>query len=140
MPTSTFGGSVNSPVNTATTGALTGDGTTGSKLAVAVDGVSIDVNGSNQIEAIGLVGTAFPLANGAAIQTGTTANDTVLIQAYDVNGTTYRTFLTATAANVPTLTVSQPSGGILAIIPPTDDPHVVGAIWNNSGTLAISAG
>jgi hypothetical protein len=26
------------------------------------------------------------------------------------------------------------------IIPPTADPHVVGAVWNSSGTLAISAG
>lgn len=25
-------------------------------------------------------------------------------------------------------------------IPPTVNPHVVGAIWNNGGTLAISAG
>ncbi len=40
-------------VSTATAGALTGDGTSGNKLAVAVDGVSIDVNGSNQLEVIG---------------------------------------------------------------------------------------
>lgn len=32
------------------------------------------------------------------------------------------------------------SGASSVIIPPTADPHVSGAIWNNSGTLAISAG
>jgi hypothetical protein len=26
------------------------------------------------------------------------------------------------------------------IVPPTADPHVVGAVWNSSGTLTISAG
>lgn len=25
-------------------------------------------------------------------------------------------------------------------IPPTSDPHVTGAVWNNAGTLEISAG
>jgi hypothetical protein len=34
------------------------------------------------------------------------------------------------------LTISTPC----YIIPPTSDPHVVGALWNNSGTLTISAG
>lgn len=42
----------NPAVNTATTGALSGDGTSGSKLSVAVDGTTIDVNGSNQLEVI----------------------------------------------------------------------------------------
>ena len=30
--------------------------------------------------------------------------------------------------------------GGAALIFPTADPHVVGAVWNNSGTLTISAG
>lgn len=25
-------------------------------------------------------------------------------------------------------------------VPPTSDPHVVGAVWNSAGTLTISAG
>ena len=32
------------------------------------------------------------------------------------------------------------SGTANVIIIPTTNPHVVGAIWNNSGTLAVSAG
>ena len=32
------------------------------------------------------------------------------------------------------------SGTANVIVIPTADPHVVGAIWNNSGTLAVSAG
>lgn len=32
------------------------------------------------------------------------------------------------------------SGTANVIIIPTTDPEVVGAIWNNAGTLAISAG
>jgi hypothetical protein len=26
------------------------------------------------------------------------------------------------------------------VVPPTSDPHLAGAIWNNNGTLAVSAG
>jgi hypothetical protein len=50
------------------------------------------------------------------------------------------TFITLAAAATPVCTIAQPSGGTLALIPPTTDPHVVGAIWNNLGVLAISAG
>jgi len=32
------------------------------------------------------------------------------------------------------------SASVLLIIFPTADPHVVGAVWNNAGTLTISAG
>jgi hypothetical protein len=28
----------------------------------------------------------------------------------------------------------------LLFVPPTADPHIVGAVWNNAGVLAISAG
>jgi hypothetical protein len=65
-------------VSVATTGALTGDGTSGSKLAVAVDGATIDVSGSDQLEVIaapggvasasittaGLVGKTITVTNG----------------------------------------------------------------------------
>jgi hypothetical protein len=135
FPTITTGVTVAS----ATSGALTGDGSAGDKLSVAVDSTTVDVNGSNQVEAIGLLAD-WTVANGKALRTDTTTAHTAILQAYDVNGTTYRTFATLTNADVPSFTVSQPSGGILALIPPTADPHVVGAIWNNSGTLAISAG
>ncbi|RWB65399.1 hypothetical protein [Mesorhizobium sp.] len=34
--------------------------------------------------------------------------------------------------------VTVEAGG--AIILPTADPHVVGALWNNAGTITVSAG
>ncbi len=79
-------------------------------------------------------------SNGVAIKTDTTTAHTALIQAYDVDGAAYKTFVTLTNANVPTCNISQPAGAILAFVPPTADPHVVGALWNNAGTLTISAG
>jgi hypothetical protein len=42
-------------------------------------------------------------ANGASLQTGTTAADTFLLQAYDVDGTTYIPFATLTSNNTPTM-------------------------------------
>jgi len=48
-----------------------------------------------------------------------------------------------TATSVTTLSVSGNttlSGAANVIIIPTSDPGVAGAIWNNAGTLAISAG
>ncbi len=43
------------------------------------------------------------LANGGALRTGTTAADTALIRAYDVDGASYTTFATLTANNTPTM-------------------------------------
>jgi len=43
-------------------------------------------------------------------------------------------------------TLNVVSGGLIqlqagaALIFPTADPHVAGAVWNNAGTLTISAG
>ncbi len=47
------------------------------------------------------------LSNGSALRTGTTASDTVLLQAYDVDGTSYTTFGTLTAGNTPTFDLSS---------------------------------
>lgn len=87
-----------------------------------------------------LTATNVLIGNGKALQTDTTTAHTALVQAYDVDGAAYKTFATLTNGNTPSLNISQPSGGVLAFIPPASDPHVVGALWNNSGTLAISAG
>lgn len=140
MPTSTFAQVATvSTVETSATGAITGDGSSGSKLAVAVDGTTIDVTGGNALEAIGLKAD-WTVVNGKALRTDTTTAHTALIQAYDVNGTAYKTFVTLTNADVPSMNLSQPAGAILAIVIPDADPHVAGAIWNNTGTLAFSAG
>lgn len=66
MPNSGFPSQVTGvTVQTATNGALSGDGSSGNKLAVGVDGVTIQVNGSNQLEAISSGGAPpFTVANG----------------------------------------------------------------------------
>jgi len=45
--------------------------------------------------------SSVTFAAGGAIRTGTTATNTLLGQAYDVDGASYTTFFTATAANTP---------------------------------------
>ena len=57
---------------------------------------------SNGYLMVGLTGGVFP--TGAALKTGTTANDTLLLQAYDVDGAAYTTLLTLTAGNTPSMT------------------------------------
>lgn len=47
------------------------------------------------------------LSNAGALRTTTTDTQTALVQAYDVDGTAYVTFLQLTAGNTPTLTVSE---------------------------------
>ena len=44
--------------------------------------------------------------NGTAIRSGQSLNDTMLIQAYDVNGASYTTFVTLTSHNTPTMDLS----------------------------------
>ena len=80
------------------------------------------------------------LDDGIAIKTDQTNAHTALIQAYDVDGAAYLTFLTLLNGNTPSLTLAEPSGGSLLIKPPTADPHVAGALWNNSGLAVISSG
>ncbi len=50
--------------------------------------------------------TTLDLANGGALRTTTADTETLLIQAYDVDGTAYTTFGTLTAGNVPTFDLS----------------------------------
>ena len=47
------------------------------------------------------------LQTGGALRTGTSAADTALIQAYDVDGASYTTFATLTANNTPTMDLSD---------------------------------
>lgn len=78
------------------------------------------------------------LTTATGIKTTTATANTVVFQAYDVNGATYRTFGTLLSGDVPSFTLSQPAGGILAVLPPTADPGIAGALWSNSGALALS--
>lgn len=81
----------------------------------------------------------FVVSNGYAVKTDAVTAHTALFQAYDVNGATYRTFGTLTNADVPSFVISQPAGGALGIVFPTSDPMIIGAWWNNAGTLTVSA-
>lgn len=44
------------------------------------------------------------------------------------------------SGNLRTATLAQIFNKPAALILPTADPHVVGALWNNAGTITISAG
>jgi hypothetical protein len=80
MPTSSFPSNVTGvTVQTATSGALSGDGSSGNKLAVGVDGVTIDVNGSNQLE----VKSGFDLAVNSIV--GVSAQDTIVLPTATAN-------------------------------------------------------
>lgn len=110
-------------------GAILGSGTVGDPLLVNPDGTTIAI-----------AANALVVIRADLVAPDTTTAHTALLQAYDVNGTAYKTFATLTNADVPSCVLSQPSGGILGIVPPTADPHVIGAIWNNTGLIVISAG
>lgn len=81
---------------------------------------------STTTDITGDIGAAFPdgltltnavlttaLADGSSIKTTTTDTDNVLFQAYDVDGSAYKTFMTLTAGNTPSLSIAQPAGATL---------------------------
>ena len=102
--------------------------------------------------------TSITLANAGGVRTGTTAADTLLLQAYDVDGTAYTTFGTLTAGNTPTfnLAASTTVGGapIASLTDPNADailywrdsdgtvqPVTIGAgVSLTSGTIASTLG
>ncbi len=106
MPTSTFPGTVTGvTVETATNGALSGDGSSGNKLAVGVDGTTIEVNGSNQLEALGAAVAFKTIAvAGQSNIVADAADDTLTI----VAGTN---ITLTTNASTDTLTINAASGG-----------------------------
>lgn len=129
------GGDVVGP-NSSTIGRLAAfAGATGKLLEEQMDPVVTTLTAATSVTS-----PAFIAGNGGGFKPDTTTAHTAKISAYDVDGAAYADFVTLTNGNTPTCLVSQPAGGKLAFIPPTADPHVVGALWNNAGTLAISAG
>jgi hypothetical protein len=86
-------------------GDVSGPGSSTDNALVRFDGVNGDA-----IQEAGIIvddsdNLTFP--TGAALQTGTTATNTLLLQAYDVDGTAYVTFGTLTANNDPTFDLNQ---------------------------------
>lgn len=56
------------------------------------------------------------------------------------NATTGAITVTATFGTATSVSTISATGATNVIVIPTVDPAVAGAIWNNAGTLAISAG
>lgn len=55
------------------------------------------------------------LFNGTALKPDTSTGHTALLQAYDVDGTAYKTFATLTNGNTPDFTIAPPSGGTVTL-------------------------
>ena len=61
-------------------------------------------------------------------------------QTVSKDATTGAVTVTATFGTATSVTTISATGSTNVIVIPTVDPGVAGAIWNNAGTLAISAG
>lgn len=70
----------------------------GTNITTAAAAATVTVNLDAALT--GLTSTTF--STGGSVQTGTTATNTLLIQAYDVDGTAYVPFITLTAGDTPT--------------------------------------
>lgn len=71
------------------------------------------------------------VANGKAIKTDTTTAHTLVLKAYDVDGTAYKTFLTLTNGNTPSMAITAPSGGAITI-----DGASIGATTVGTGAFS----
>lgn len=84
----------------------------------------------------------FTLSNGLALKTDTVADHTGLIQAYDVDNATYKTFGTLTNGDTPSFALAAPSGGSLtidgAVIGGTTPAAVSGTTGTFSGNLSVT--
>lgn len=98
-------GDVNGPASSTDNAIARFDGTGGKTLQNS--GVTVD--DSNNVAGA----ASLTVATGAGVRTGTAATNTLLLQAYDVDGAAYTTFITLTANNTPTrdLSTSVTIGG-----------------------------
>ena len=82
----------------------------GAITAVSYGGITeanlLDLSASETITGATWTFNNIVLATGKALQTSTSAGNTAIIQAYDVDGTAYTTFATLTANNTPTMDLS----------------------------------
>lgn len=129
---------------TCTTSICKTDGTmtfgSGSTLT-ADSGSTVTLSGTTTLSGTNTFGaTTFSgdvtVATAKAIHPDTTTAHTMLLQAYDVDGTAYKTFGTFTNGNTPTYALSQPSGGTL-----TWDGGAIGGTTPAAGAFTtLSAG
>lgn len=73
----------------------------------AIPGANNDITSMTAVTGDISAPSSITFATGGAIRTGTTATNTLLGQAYDVDGASYTTFFTATAANTPTFDLAS---------------------------------
>lgn len=73
----------------------------GAAKGVQASGVTLD--DTDNMSAIG----SLQLVTGGALRTAQSAGNTLLVQAYDVDGTSFTTFITCTANNTPTCDLSS---------------------------------
>lgn len=86
------------------------------------------------LSATAITANSLTVASGGAFRTGVGAGNTALLQAYDVDGAAYTTFLTLTANNAPTCTLSNVTSST-AFNPTTNDGAALGtastAMWSD---------
>lgn len=68
--------------------------------------------------------TSGGITGAQTLKTGTTANDTLLLQAYDVDGAAYTTLLTLTAANAPYLQIGTSGTATLKVHGTSDHTYL----------------
>ena len=86
-----------------------------------------------------LVTNDISLTNGSAIRTRTTAGNTFLLQARDVDGAAYTTFITLTANNDPTCTLSNVTSST-AFNPTASDGSALGTTTLMWSDLFLASG
>ncbi len=91
---------------------------------------TITVDGASTLTGAVGIGADVTIATGKAIKTDTTTAHTALLQAYDVDGTAYKTFATLTNGNTPSFAIAAPAGGTVAI-----DGAVIGGSTPAAGTF-----
>ena len=111
------GGDVVGPASSTDNALVRWDTTTG-KL---VQNSTVILDDTGNLSAVASV----TMSTGGAFRTGTTNANTALIQAYDVDGAAYTTFITLTAANTPTCALS----GV------TIDGSVIGGVTPAAGSF-----
>jgi hypothetical protein len=92
-----------------------------------------ELNGAVTLADTVLLEGDMTVADGIAIKTSTTDTQTMVMQAYDVNGTAYKTFLTLTNANTPSMAIAAPSGGAVTI-----DGATIGGTTPAAGTFTYA--
>lgn len=94
---------------------LTGDGSSARPLS-AVNTGDVSLAGNNDFTGNNsFAGSTTFKGTAPAIRTDTTTAHTFVVQAYDVDGTAYKTFITATNGNTPDLTIAPPTGSTLVV-------------------------